>query len=515
MSSLSRNCVCGLIFGSSVTYLVLSPSFGSHFLCHFPYFSHSLSWLFDHRHMPRPVRHQPDIDYKIFGETGERVLKDRGAKICPKMETLHSKAVDSCSDVDDFLSSYTLDDIAGEEDLQEFITKVDSIKREYRRAHSQLQDADRENFPSNYPYYNERMKELTDLFKEANKKLSNLRKLNKANEDLRELKRMNFESDREKMRSKSDRAFFIEQTCWQLDDCKWGDMFDLYEIKSHISAFESRLDKFYKICSDLEACFGPEVDTLGYRNENEKLISNLREIIVAGKCRYSGVRLEQERLESEKLEHEAREKINAEAKKLRQAELEEEAKIRETLSCAESHSYEIKMRSQRLLRKFEQDFSALSDYEILDIKKSEENLNIELRELIDKVSCFEQLIMPCRELANTMRFEALQRQDSCTEALDEFLQKLYNVIKDRDISERKLKNSAGLKIEPKKFKGYESEMDIYTFRSSFKKWVEPNVQETMLADILKNNYLTGTAQILVFKIEDIGEILKKTDRGVW
>ena len=168
--------------------------------------------------MPRPVRHQPDIDYKIFGETGERVLKDRGAKICPKMETLHSKAVDSCSDVDDFLSSYTLDDITGEEDLQEFLTKIDSIKREYRRAHSQLQDADRENFPARYPYYDERLKELTDLFKEANKKLSDLRKLNKANSDLREFKRMNLESDKEKTRLKSDRVFFFEQVRWELEE---------------------------------------------------------------------------------------------------------------------------------------------------------------------------------------------------------------------------------------------------------------------------------------------------------
>ena len=78
--------------------------------------------------------------------------------------------------------------------------------------------------------------------------------------------------------------------------------------------------------------------------------------------------------------------------------------------------------------KFEQDFNALSDYEVLDLKKNEENLNVELRELIDKVSCFEQLVMPCRELANTLRFDVLQRRDSCTEALDEFLQKLHKVI---------------------------------------------------------------------------------------
>ena len=457
--------------------------------------------------MQRPKRNQPDIDYKIFGDSGDRVLKDRGRK--PKMDTLHARTVDSCSDVDDFLSSYTLDELSGEDELQDYVTKVEVLKRDFRRVHSQIKDADEEGFPAKYPYYTDKLEELTKLFKDANTKLTNLRKLNRANEDIRELKRMNFESDKEKMRSKSDRAFFIEQTRWHLDNCMWLEMFDLDEIKSHISAFQSCLDKFYKICSDLEVWFGAEVDTLGYRKDNEKLIAEIRETIAAGKSRYSFVKMERERSEAQRLDLEASEKLKAETKRLRQAQLEKEAKVNETLSCAESQSFEIELRSQRLLKKCYQDLSDLSDYEILDIKKGEENLNVELRELIDKVSCFEQTVMPCRELASKMRSEVLQKRDLCTEAVDEFLEKLDKVVKNRDISERKLKNSAGLKIDLKKFKGYESDVDIYTFRSSFKRHVEPNVQETMLADILKKNYLAGAAQTLVSKIEEIDEIWKK------
>ena len=78
--------------------------------------------------MPRPVRNQPAIDYKIFGETGERVLKDRGTKNSTKMDVLHGKAIDSRSDADDLMSSYTLDELSSEEDLQEFVTKAEIIK---------------------------------------------------------------------------------------------------------------------------------------------------------------------------------------------------------------------------------------------------------------------------------------------------------------------------------------------------------------------------------------------------
>ena len=55
-----------------------------------------------------------------------------------------------------------------------------------------------------------------------------------------------------------------------------------------------------------------------------------------------------------------------------------------------------------------------------------------------------------------------------------FLDDVEDAIKKRDISERKLENSAGLKIEMQKFEGYNSAMDIYTFENGLNlmfKWV--------------------------------------------
>ena len=46
----------------------------------------------------------------------------------------------------------------------------------------------------------------------------------------------------------------------------------------------------------------------------------------------------------------------------------------------------------------------------------------------------------------------------------------------RDISEEKLRNAVGLKIELPKFKGYDSDTDLYTFHTEFEKLIEPYVQ---------------------------------------
>ena len=186
---------------------------------------------------------------------------------------------------------------------------------------------------------------------------------------MRELKRMNFQTEKERLRSKTDRTLFIEQTNWQLNDCNWDKIFDLDEIKSLVSTFESRLDQFCKICSDIEAWFGQEVVTLGFREDNEKLITLLREKIIAGKWRLSSVRLEHEQREKEKCMREFNDKLKADEELRRKTKLAEQARIDEILACANSHVFEIQTRSDRLIKKCQQDFSDLTDHEILDIKR--------------------------------------------------------------------------------------------------------------------------------------------------
>ena len=78
----------------------------------------------------------------------------------------------------------------------------------------------------------------------------------------------------------------------------------------------------------------------------------------------------------------------------------------------------------------------------------------------------------------------------------------------RDISEEKLKSAASFKIDIKKFHGYGSFHDIYSFRAEFKKLVEPGLIKSLWADYLKKNLLDGAALSLVKNLEDIDEIWK-------
>ena len=62
-------------------------------------------------------------------------------------------------------------------------------------------------------------------------------------------------------------------------------------------------------------------------------------------------------------------------------------------------------------------------------------------------------------------------------------------IKQRDITEEKMKNASVLGMNIPKLRDYTSAIDFYTFKSEFEKLVVPVIQAKLLPDYLKNNLL--------------------------
>ena len=57
--------------------------------------------------------------------------------------------------------------------------------------------------------------------------------------------------------------------------------------------------------------------------------------------------------------------------------------------------------------------------------------------------------------------------------------------------------------------GYESKLDIYSFRSQFEKFIQPGKQRQYWVDVLKRKYLSGAALTLVETVENIDEAWEK------
>ena len=124
--------------------------------------------------------------------------------------------------------------------------------------------------------------------------------------------KLKFEEKR--LQSKSEWKIFTERINEEIVNCDWK-TFECGEIKSVITTFEEHLEKFCKLCSEVEANFGTKADEFGFNMENDKLIASVRENINSGKIRIAEIKEENEIRLKEKLDAEAKEKKIAETEK--------------------------------------------------------------------------------------------------------------------------------------------------------------------------------------------------------
>ena len=88
----------------------------------------------------------------------------------------------------------------------------------------------------------------------------------------------------------------------------------------------------------------------------------------------------------------------------------------------------------------------------------------------------------------------------------EFQIKLKHEIKFRELNKEKTFEASKLKIQLPKFKGYDSSLDVYTFQEKFEKLHLKGTPKRHLPELLKNNYLEGSAMDFVKRLKDIDDI---------
>ena len=76
----------------------------------------------------------------------------------------------------------------------------------------------------------------------------------------------------------------------------------------------------------------------------------------------------------------------------------------------------------------------------------------------------------------------------------------------RNMSDVNLRESCRVKINLKKFSGYTSTIDIYTFQTEFEKLYTKRITAALLPEYLKHNYLEGTALSSVNSMTNIDSI---------
>ena len=200
-------------------------------------------------------------------------------------------------------------------------------------------------------------------------------------------------------------------------------------------------------------------------------------------------------------------KQNFEKKDMRKVQEAELAERQRVQIYAENLYSEIECRCKSLEEKYRVNFETMSDFQILDISKNK-SLEDGFNAILQTITSFASLASGDGEITKLLN-QAVIKRTEVVASKQVFLEKLQKVIIERDISDGKLKNVSGLKIEIPKFSGYDGKMDFYTFKSQFKKLIEPTTQKQYWADYLKRNYLSGHALLLVEKETDYSKIWER------
>eukprot|EP00794_Sanderia_malayensis_P016337 gene16337-17974_t len=189
---------------------------------------------------------------------------------------------------------------------------------------------------------------------------------------------------------------------------------------------------------------------------------------------------------------------------LRTSQLEEdkfENELKSTLFTAE----DIISHPTQLQSIFETDQSSCDDQYLLQLKSEIPEREKTLHTIADR---YERLLkFPlCNSKLSTL-FENIGVQYSKIKSRKaEFTSSVHAVIEKREVLKHKSFNEMKLNIDLKKFSGYDSAIDIYSFKSNFEKLHLRNTPKKLLADLLTNNYLSDPALSLVKGVSEIDVI---------
>ena len=165
---------------------------------------------------------------------------------------------------------------------------------------------------------------------------------------------------------------------------------------------------------------------------------------------------------------------------------------------------EIKLRCATLSSTLGRSPTKLPDSQLLEVNKGPVQMNADVSRILDKVTEYAGYVSEISasdqlDLINTLVVDTLEKKNI-------YVKSVREEVETRDLSEEKIKNALGLKIKIPKFCGYDSNLDIYTFREQFEKFVAPYVQKPLLPDTLKLNYLGDPALTLVRELKNLDEI---------
>ncbi len=163
--------------------------------------------------------------------------------------------------------------------------------------------------------------------------------------------------------------------------------------------------------------------------------------------------------------------------------------------------------ASRMMTELNNEFGKVDDVdddELLQRKADHAEIAHQLDRLSNKIQQVYQIKTETIDVGriNDMRV----RYDALLAQKERYDTHLRTRMKERELLKEKAFQKSSLNIQLPKFKGYESEMDIYTFQTEFEKLYLRLTPKKRLPDVIKYSHLEDPALALVKSQDDIDEI---------
>ena len=190
-------------------------------------------------------------------------------------------------------------------------------------------------------------------------------------------------------------------------------------------------------------------------------------------------------------------------------DLEEEENIRKQIREKENKRSlinGISLIEHSLKKAYQINVIELEDEGLLENKKNIVSIDQLRFKLVEKVTKLCGTIPIDYENRNNIVEKFSEIPDNISFLHEEYVTKVRNECSGRNISDSNLRDGCKLKIELKRFSGYDSATDIYSFQAEFEKLHTTRFPKALLPDYLKYIYLEGSALLLVKGRTGIDEI---------
>ena len=162
---------------------------------------------------------------------------------------------------------------------------------------------------------------------------------------------------------------------------------------------------------------------------------------------------------------------------------------------------EVKRMMSELERMVKDDVTDYSNNEILQRKTSMNEVSTKMHNLSKKLSLLHTMNTDVTEVDLLTRW-----YEKLSDLHGNYEKTLVHEISSREIEKEKLFQESSLCIKLGRFKGYNSEVDVYTFHDDFDKLYQRTTPKRLQPDLLKNNHLEEPALSMVKSIDNIDEI---------